>query len=273
MDRGWWIASSVEISDFEFNRRIAAASQFWPWNDKRSANGMRGPASVTVTCATTHGGGRILNVQRPLFIGRFCAGALAVLLLSSCGNFFPGKDTIVAITILPQSFYVLTSGTAQFTAQGTFGNNSTGDVTSQVSWASSNTSVAAINSSGTATATSSPPPNKLATTTITAKSGSVTSNSAALTVATVDVASISIAASGSQSISVNSTVQFTATATLADADGTVVPVTNIATWTSNNTAVATVNSSGLATAVSTGTATITATLDTKSSNGTLMVTQ
>ena len=79
-----------------------------------------------------------------------------------------------------------TSGTAQFSALGTFGNNSTGDVTTQVTWSSSNPSIATINSSGTATAASSlSSGTKLATTTIIAKSASVTSNSAALTVATV----------------------------------------------------------------------------------------
>jgi uncharacterized protein YjdB len=198
------------------------------------------------------------------------AGAVAALLLCSCGNFFPSSNSIVAITISPQSFYVLTGGSAQFTAQATFGNNSTGDVTTRVTWASSNTSIATINSSGAATAASSlPSGTKLATTSITAKSGSVTSNTSALTVATVHIQSIAVSP-GSQSVSSGQQVQFTATATLTD--GTMgVSITNIATWTSSNTAVATVNSSGLATAVSTGTATIQASLDNQSSSGTLTV--
>ena len=209
-------------------------------------------------------------MQRLSLIARFSTAVLVALLLSSCGGFFPSSKQIVAVTISPQSFYVLTSGTAQFTAQGTFGNNSTGDVTTQVNWASSNTSVATIASSGTATAASSlPSGTKLATTNITAKSGSVTSNSAAMTVATVHIQSIAVSP-GSQITTSGSQVQFTASATLAD--GTLgISITNIATWTSSNTSVATVSSAGLATAVSTGTATIQASLDNQSSSGMLTV--
>lgn len=204
------------------------------------------------------------------FINRFCAGVLAALLLASCGGFFPGSNTIIAITISPQSFYVLTGGTAQFSALGTFGNNSTGDVTTQVTWSSSNTSTATINSAGLATAASSlPSGTKLSTSTISAKSGSVNSNTAAMTVATVHIQSIAVSP-GSQTISAGGQVQFTASATLAD--GTLgVGITNICSWTSSNTVVATVNSSGLATAVSTGTATIQCSLDNQSSSGTLTV--
>jgi hypothetical protein len=196
---------------------------------------------------------------------------LAPLLLSGCGNFFPGNKTIIAITISPQSFYVLTSGTAQFKAQGTFGNNSTGDVTTQVTWASSNASVATINSgTGLATAASSlPSGTKLATANITAKSGTVTSNTATMTVATVHVMSIAVSP-GSQTVNAGNQVQFTASATLAD--GTLgVGITNLCAWTSSNTAVATVNSSGLATAVSIGMATIQCSLDNQTSSGTLTV--
>ena len=209
-------------------------------------------------------------MNRLLFIARFCAGVLVALLLSSCGQFFPGKNTIVSITISPQSFYVLTSGTAAFTAQGTFGNNSTGDVTTQVAWNSSNTSVATIANTGIATAASSlPSGTKLSSTTISAKSGSVTSNNSTLTVATVHIQSLAVSP-GTQTTTAGAQVQFTASATLAD--GTLgIGVTNIATWTSSNTAVATVNSSGLATAVSSGTATIQASLDNQSSSGTLTV--
>ena len=209
-------------------------------------------------------------MQRLAWMTKFCLGVIVTLLLSACGNFFPGKNTIIAITVSPQSFYVLTGGTAAFTAQGTFGNNSTGDVTTQVTWNSSNTSVATIASGGTATAASSlPSGTKLASTNITAKSGTVTSNIATLTVATVHIQSLSVSP-GSQTVTTGGQVQFTASATLSD--GTIgVGVTNLATWTSSNTAVATVNSSGLATAVSPGMATIQASLDNQTSSGTLTV--
>jgi len=191
--------------------------------------------------------------------------------MSGCGNFFPGKNTIIAITVSPQSFYVLTSGTAQFKAQGTFGNNSTGDVTTQVTWSSSNASVATIGANtGLATAASSlPSGTKLASANISAKSGSVVSNTAVITVASVHIQSIAVSP-GSQIVSSGAQVQFTASATLTD--GTLgIGITNLCSWTSSNTAVATVNSSGLATAVSIGMATIQCSLDNQSSSGALTV--
>ena len=210
-------------------------------------------------------------MKRSSLIFKLCAAILAPVLLFGCGNFFPGNNTIIAITISPQSFYVLTSGTGQFTAQGTFGNNSTGDVTTQVTWASSNGSVATIGANtGLATGASTlPSGTKLASANITAKSGTVVSNTATMTVASVHIQSIAVSP-GSQTISSGGQVQFTASATLAD--GTLgVGITNICSWTSSNTAVATVNSSGLATAVSTGMATIQCSLDNQSSSGTLTV--
>lgn len=210
-------------------------------------------------------------MKRKFLALRLLSGALICFLLSGCGNFFPGKNTIVAITVSPQSFYILTNGTAQFTAQGTFGNNSTGDVTTQVTWSSSNATVATINSTtGLATGVSSlPSGTKLATSNITAKSGSVISNTATLTVASVHIQSIAVSP-GSQIVTSGQQVQFSASATLTD--GTLgIGITNICSWTSSNTAVATVSSSGLATAVSTGTATIQCSLDNQSSSGTLTV--
>ena len=212
------------------------------------------------------------NVRRLNYALKFAAGVFTALLLAGCGNFFPPSHQIVSIKISPSGAYVLTSGTSQFTAQGTFGNNTTGDVTKQVTWSSSDTSVATIDSSGQATAAASlPSGQKLTTTTISAKSGSVTSNTAALTVATVHIQSIAVSP-GSQTITMGTQFQFTATATLAD--GTQgVDITSIANWTSSNTAIATV-SKGLVTGISssgTSGVTIQASLDNQTSSANLIV--
>ncbi|HEV8523176.1 MAG TPA: Ig-like domain-containing protein [Terriglobales bacterium] len=66
--------------------------------------------------------------------------------------------------------------TQQFTADGTFSDSSTRNITNAVTWNSSNTNVATISSSGLATRVAA------GTTNITATLGSVTSNSVALTV-------------------------------------------------------------------------------------------
>ena len=90
--------------------------------------------------------------------------------------FQPGPaPTLTSITVAPASSTAQAGGTQQFTATGTYSNRSTQDITSQVNWASSNTAVATINTSGLASATSA------GTTTISATMSSVT-GSATLTV-------------------------------------------------------------------------------------------
>ena len=83
----------------------------------------------------------------------------------------------ISITTTSQS---LSSGqTAQFTATGILQNGDTVNLTNSVTWASSNTTAATIDSSGLATAQTV---TSNQTTSITAVSGSVTSNAITLTV-------------------------------------------------------------------------------------------
>jgi hypothetical protein len=61
------------------------------------------------------------------------------------------SSTLISIAITPTSPTVSSSqGTQQFTATGTFQDGTTQNLTSQVQWSSSNTSVATINSAGLA---------------------------------------------------------------------------------------------------------------------------
>jgi hypothetical protein len=80
-----------------------------------------------------------------------------------------------SITVAPSQATIQVGGTQQFTATGHYSDSSTQDITSQVTWSSSNTASATINSSGLATALSGDGP------TITASKGSV-SGSALLSV-------------------------------------------------------------------------------------------
>jgi hypothetical protein len=176
--------------------------------------------------------------------------AVAVLLfLPACGQFFPAADAIVSLTLSPLNSVIMPSATQQYTATATFGNNTTGDATSTVTWSSSSGSIATVNTAGLATAGTT-----LGTTTITAKSGSVIA-STGLTISNQTVISLAVSPN-TVSISSGTSQQLTALATLSN-NGTQ-DVTGSATWSSSNTAVATVNA-GLVTAVSIGSATVTAT--------------
>ncbi|HET6215735.1 MAG TPA: Ig-like domain-containing protein [Acidobacteriaceae bacterium] len=87
--------------------------------------------------------------------------------------------SLASISITQASQSISSGATQQYTAVGILQNGTTVDLTSSVTWSSSNTTVATIDSAGLATAQSL---SSTGTTNITANSGSVTSNTAVLTV-------------------------------------------------------------------------------------------
>jgi YVTN family beta-propeller protein len=84
--------------------------------------------------------------------------------------------SLVSIAVTPASTSVIATNKVQFTATGTFSDNSTQDLTNSVIWTSSSTGIATINASGLATGVTAGGP-----ITITATSGN-TSGTAQLTV-------------------------------------------------------------------------------------------
>jgi len=112
----------------------------------------------------------------------FLIGGTAVigLFLTACGSGSsttpPPSKTLssIAVTAAASSFAV--GATDQFTATGTYSDNSTADLTSTATWVSSSTVAATISSAGLATGVAA------GTTNITARSGTVTSPAVALTV-------------------------------------------------------------------------------------------
>ena len=186
---------------------------------------------------------------------------LALLIAGiACGQFFPGSNTITSLAIAPSNASVQPGTTQQYTATATYGNNTTGDVTSQVTWSTSPTNVATINGSGLLSAVS------LGVATVQAKSGGVIA-STSVTVTQKQVTSVTIQPL-TQTLSLSlgpTTVQFTATATYQD--GSTADITSIATWTSVPSSVASISSTGLATAQAVGTSTVTATSGGVTSNG------
>jgi DnaJ domain/Bacterial Ig-like domain (group 2) len=139
--------------------------------------------------------------------------------------------------------------TIQFIAMGDY-NGSTADVSSQVTWATSNKGVATISSEGLVTCVGN------GTAYISATMEGITGLPVTLTVP-VTLSSISLILSGP--FILGSHVACGATAHYSD--GSVMGINSQAIWTSSNTAIATVSPAGLATLIAVGTTNITATLD------------
>src|SRR2546428_140754 len=174
--------------------------------------------------------------------------------------------TLSTIKETPTTPSIANGTTQQFTATGTYSDFTTQDLTTQVTWSSSNNTMATISnaggSQGLATSVAA------GTTTITATLGGV-SGSTTLTVTNATLSTITVTPTN-PSIANGTTRQFTATGTYSDF--TTQDLTTQVTWSSSNPAFATIGSAGLATSVAAGTTTITATLGGVSGSTTLTVT-
>jgi hypothetical protein len=172
-----------------------------------------------------------------------------------------------AIAVTPLNPSIDAGRTQQFSANGTYSDNSTGIITTSANWSSSNTTVAMINAAGLATSYAP------GTTVITATStsGSVSGNTT-LNVGSAVLDSVIVTPVNPAVVFVFGnppTLQFVATASYSD--GATANVTGTANWTSDNTSVATIDANGLATTKADGTTTISATYGGKSGNTTLTV--
>jgi uncharacterized protein YjdB len=165
-----------------------------------------------------------------------------------------GTAVVTGITINTGGSVVV-CGTKQITAIATYSDGSSKDVTSQVTWSSSDTGIATIDATGLATGVSA------GDVTITAALVEVT-GSATLSVVPSGIVSI-VLNPASASIPVNGTQQFTAIAMYGDGNST--DVTAQASWASSNENVATVVA-GLVSAKAAGTTDIIATVSDVTSN-------
>ncbi|MDI7235107.1 Ig-like domain-containing protein [Leptospira santarosai] len=161
--------------------------------------------------------------------------------------------SLVSIQITPVNPGVPIGGNKQFTAIGTYSDNSTLDISTQVVWNSTDTSVATLNVSGLASSLT------LGTSTISASNGPIVSNAQTLTVTPAVLVSISVTPSN-PSIAKGLTQQFTATGTFTD--HSTLDITSQVTWTSSDNAVVSISNAvgaeGNSTALTPGTAAITA---------------
>ncbi len=167
---------------------------------------------------------------------------------------------VASVTVSPTTAGIQVGATQQFTAvpKDAAGNTLTGRV---VTWASSNTAIATVSSSGVVSGKAA------GSATITATS-ETKSSTAAVTVTNVPVASVTVSPA-SASLLVGATQQFTAVT--KDAAGNTLTGRTV-TWASSNTAVAMVSGSGLATGMAGGPATITATSEGQSGPAALTIT-
>jgi len=165
--------------------------------------------------------------------------------------------TVTRIDITPAQPILQRGVTQRFQATATYSDGTTGDVTSQATWASSNTTVATVTASSTSVLVRAL---AAGSTTISATLGTIT-GSTSVTVTTPTLLSI-VLAPATWSPNVGAAQNFTATGTYSD--NTTADVTLSATWSSTNAAAASVSNAagqkGQATALAVGTGQVQATL-------------
>ena len=147
-----------------------------------------------------------------------------------------------AIAIAPTTPAVARGTTQQLAAMGTFSDAVTLDLTSQVTWASSNTALATISSAGLASAIA------VGTPMITATRGAVV-GSTTLVVTSAALQSITVTPAN-ENLAKGLTQQYTATGNLADS--TTTNLTALVTWSSSDTTIAQITAAGIATALAAG---------------------
>ena len=184
--------------------------------------------------------------------------------VSSSATLTVSNATLTSINVTPVSETIPLGTVQQFTATGTFSNNSTQDISGTVVWSTSPTSVASITTGGLATA------KDVGTFPVTATSGAI-SGTASATVNAADLVSIAVLPANPV-IAETTTQQFSATGTFTD--GSTHNLTTDVMWTSSDTTDAPIGgASGLAKGMApVASATIKATLGTISGTTTLEVT-
>jgi YD repeat-containing protein len=171
----------------------------------------------------------------------------------------------VSVSVTPSSATIFALSNQQFSATETFSDGSSQNVTSQVTWSSTNTNVLTVNSTtspGLATGV------KAGTATVCASVSGGPSTCSSVTV-TAALVSLSISPAN-ESIPKAVSQQLTATGLFND--GSTQNLTSSVTWSSSNPTVATIVGNGLATDVGEGTTTISATLGAISGSTSLTLT-
>ena len=170
--------------------------------------------------------------------------------------------TLSSISITPAIAIIAKGTNTTLLATGIYSDQSTQDLTQQVSWQSSDNAVVAVSPTGSATG------NNTGTATISASMGTNTSSST-ITVSAATLNSISVTP-GIVSIANGTNTQLQASGVYSDQ--TTQNLTSQVTWQSTDSAIAEISASGLITGRSVGSTTITANLDGQSSVSSITIT-
>lgn len=169
--------------------------------------------------------------------------------------------TLVSIAVLPADPTIAAGLTLQFTARGTYSNNTSADLTAQVAWTSGIAAVASIAAGGLAKGLS------IGTSTIAAALGAV-SGGTTLTVGAVALESLEVTPA-TPTVTQGQTQPLIATGHYSD--GSSQNLTSASTWTSATPAVASVTAAGVVTALTLGISVVTAASGGKSGAATVTV--
>ncbi|GAC1636306.1 MAG: hypothetical protein NVS9B14_14900 [Candidatus Acidiferrum sp.] len=182
---------------------------------------------------------------------------LMIGLLAGCSGLPKGTTkTLTSIAVTPASpAHLKVGATQQFTATGTYSDNTTADITATVTWTSGTPATATISTAGLATGVAA------GTTAITATTGSVTSPAVTLTVISLQSIAVTPATA---TIAIAATQQYTATGMFSDSS--TADISSQVTWSCLPAATATISATGLATGVANGTAQVSAKLGSVTSN-------
>ena len=212
--------------------------------------------SSDVTVATVNSAGLLTSLK---------AGAVTITATMSSVSGTAGvtvtSAVLTGINVGATSPSIASGVTEQLTATAVYSDNSTQSITSQVTWQSSDATVATVSSTGLLTALKSG--SVIATATWNGISGSatITVNAASLSSISISPSVFSIAAGQNKQLSVMGIYS----------DGSSHDVTSQAAWVAGNTAAASVDSNGLVTGVAQGTSTITASVSGKQATAAVTV--
>lgn len=206
------------------------------------------------------------------------AGTVAVTAsfggMTATGNVLVNQAELTALSIAPAAVTIAAGNSQQFIATGVYNNGTTANITTMVTWASSDIDVAIVNANlalDSGLVTSKIPGAVVVSASINTAKGLI-SNTANLTVSNAVVTSLQV--TPATPLLINGFSQ-QLTATLLYSDQSTVDVTSTVTWSSADTSIVTMNpsgaaDSGLATPVMAGSALITATVDATTAGSTLL---
>jgi FG-GAP-like repeat/Bacterial Ig-like domain (group 2)/FG-GAP repeat len=190
----------------------------------------------------------------------FCS--LWILVSCGGGSKPPAEPTLQSISISPANGTVAAGLKQQYKAMGNYSNGTTKDLSTIVTWATSNTMIATVSFSGLVTTV------KQGSVSVSATSETIIGDTS-LTIGPPNLVSINVSPTN-QTVYVDQFWQFVAMGNYTD--GSSQNLTNV-TWSSSATSIATINGTGLAMGVAPGNSTIEASSGNVNGSTTLTVTE